>query len=85
VGVGGTSVGVGGIGLLVGVGVGGSGVAVGGRKTSVGVEEAMETRVGREKDGRFIGKKKITKAAMASTAPLTPTASHQETLLPPNS
>jgi len=76
---------VGGIGLLVGVGVGGFGVAVGGRKTFVGVGEAMETRAGREKDGRFKGRKETAKAASASTAPLTPAMSHQETLLPPNS
>lgn len=78
-------VGVGAIGLLVGVGVDGSGVAVAGRKTSVGVGEAMETRVGRLRDGRFKGRKRIAKAAMASTTPLTPTMSHQETLLLPNS
>ncbi|MFQ6077419.1 MAG: hypothetical protein ACE5Z5_15035, partial [Candidatus Bathyarchaeia archaeon] len=90
VGVGGTGVGVevkvgvGAIGLLVGVGVDDSGVAVGGRKISAGVGEAMGTRTGREKDGRFKGRKKIAKAAMASTAPLTPSMSHQETFLLPN-
>lgn len=78
-------VGVGGIGLLVGVGVGGFGVAVGGTKTSVGVGEAMGTKAAREKEGRFKGRKKTAKAAMASTAPLTPATSHQETLLLPNS
>jgi hypothetical protein len=78
-------VGVGAIGLLVGIGVDGSGVAVGGRKISVGVGEAMETRVGRLRDGRFKGRKKRAKAAIVSTAPLTPSMSHQETLLLPNS
>jgi len=83
----GVAVGVGGpgVGVPVGVGAGGSGVAVGGRKTSVGVGEAMETRVGRLRDGRFKGRKKRAKAAIASTAPLTPSMSHQETLLLPNS
>lgn len=74
-----------GVGVSVGVGVGGSGVGVGGRKTSVGVGEAMETKVGRLRGGRFKGRKKTAKAAMASTAPLTPTMSHLETLLLPNS
>jgi len=62
-------------------------VAVGGRKTFVGVGEAMETRAGRLKDGRFKGRKVTAKAASASasTAPLTPTMSRQEILLPPHS
>lgn len=75
-------VGVGAISLLVGVGIDGSGVAVGGGETSVGVGETI---VGRLKDGRFKGRKKRAKAAMATTAPLTPTTSHVESLLLPNS
>jgi len=80
VGVGGT-----GVGVSVGVGVGGSGVAVGGREISVGVGEAMEMRVGRLRDGRFKGRKKRAKAAIATTAPLRPTTCQVESLLLPNS
>jgi hypothetical protein len=45
----------------------------------------METKVGRLRGGRFKGRKKTAEAAMASTAPLTPTMSNRETLLLPNS
>jgi len=78
-------VGVGLIGFLVGVGVVGSGVAVGGRKPSVGVGEAMVTRIGRLRDGRSKGREKRARAAIATTAPLRPKISHRESLLLPNS